>query len=88
MALIQRNKDEGSTTLVDKERGFKAMVKFDGCIHLNTSNIVEWDDEDEESVFNDENNSDYVHICDIDRMINFLTELREQAKLHFGSNWS
>jgi hypothetical protein len=87
MPLIERDKNEGYITLIDKERGFRAEVKFDGCVHLDTSNIVEWEDEDEESVFNDSNNVGYLHICDVDRVISFLTELRKRAKSHFGPNW-
>ena len=87
MALVEREKNEANMTVVDKERGIKATARFDGCIHLDTSNIVDWDDEDEESVFNDPNNTGYLHICNIDNMIRFLTELKKHAESHFGPNW-
>ena len=37
-----------------------------------------WDDDD---------NVDYMHVCDIDEMIERLTELREMARVHFGEHW-
>lgn len=60
-----------------------ADVRFDGCIHYQKAynspfpKILEEDKEDQ----------DYMHICDIDKLIKQLTELKEAAKKYFGEDW-
>ena len=56
----------------------KASVRFDGCIHFRKAyNTPFPDDEDQ----------DYIHICDIDEMIKQLTLLKEKGIEHFGQGW-
>jgi hypothetical protein len=53
---------------------YKAVVKWDGCIHFNRYYL--YDPE-----------PDYLHICDLDEFIQQLQELRDAALLHFGTPW-
>ena len=62
------------------EGWYTADVRFDGCVHLR-------------HCFNEPNSfessaSDYIHICDLDEIIERLTALKKLALNHFGSNWS
>lgn len=86
MAIEVQDKEESHIKFVDRGHGFIAVAKFDGCIHLNHSNEVCWEDGEEEKILQDDQ-TQYLHICDVDQMIDFLTKLREQAKSHFGQNW-
>jgi len=61
-----------------------AGVKRDGCIHLRKAYNIPFPQTNEEI----EDNSDYIHICDIDEMIEQLTKLKEVALKHFGSDWN
>jgi hypothetical protein len=58
------------------------IVKFDGCIHMSTyCNGDRYDDNPSPE------NTDYLHICDLDDMISLLQEVRAKAKAHFGKDW-
>ena len=57
-----------------------AAVKFDGCIHYRKSY--------NNPLPNDEEEQDYLHICDIDEMIKLLTSLKAAAIKHFGVDWN
>jgi len=84
MAFVVRKRDEDILEIVDKENGFRAIVKFDGCIHLDKYGVVDWEDEEEEEVLNDErNHSFYVHICDIDQLIDALSEIKKLQQQYF-----
>ncbi len=52
---------------------FSAVVKWDGCVHLNKY----WNGATKED--DDEDNTDYIHICDIDDMIERLQEIKAIA---------
>lgn len=56
---------------------FSAYVKADGCIgfyrHFNGQNDAE--------------NTDHIHICDVDHMIEVLQKLKAKAKEHYGEDW-
>lgn len=60
--------------LEDKESLNKAGIRSDGCIHFY---IYDCDAKDH----------DYIHICELDRLISQLTEMRESARKYFGEDW-
>lgn len=63
--------------LRDENEGWSASVKWDGCIHFNRYyNGMSIDDKTGEDC-------DYIHICDVDEMIERLQELRAAAIVHF-----
>lgn len=73
------NSNEGSLVLQDgPSRGEHWVfgVKFDGCV-----NVEKFDGGP------DHLGDQYIHFCDLDRIIDQLQEVRDRAKLHFGSNW-
>lgn len=80
-----KQKEDHWLDLVDPEGWYDAGVKWDGCVHFNRYfNLplhlrVTKEDQDELS--------DYIHICSIDDMINRLTELKQIAQDHFGGDW-
>lgn len=61
-----------------------AGIKFDGCIHLRKAYNMPFPQAPTEM----EDNSDYIHICDIDEMIEELLKLKEIALKHFGEDWN
>lgn len=64
---------------------YGASVKFDGCIHFWTwANGKGYGHECEDKCDCCEN---YLHICDIDQMIEILQTLKKKAKEHFGEKW-
>lgn len=70
--------------LQDEEGWYSAYVKWDGCIsfsrYFNMPVGLMNDEEKEE-------NTDNMHICDIDEMIQILQELKEAALERFGTDW-
>jgi len=60
---------------------WRAAVRWDGCIHLDTfGNIpLELDPDRKDPACCD----DYIHICDLDRYIERLQEMREIAQEYF-----
>lgn len=63
---------------------WRATVKWDGCVHL--SHYFNGVDPDASPELVDEN-SDYLHICDLEAHIKQLQSLLESAKAHFGQGW-
>lgn len=67
----------------DKEGWFKAIIKWDGCIHLdkfsNTPFTLREKDEDDSC-------DEYHHICDIQREIEFLYSLLKVAREHYKNH--
>ena len=62
---------------------YHAAVKFDGCVDLRQySNGYGWNHECDDNCKCCE---DYIHICDIDDMIDTLQKIKEEAIKHFGS---
>lgn len=61
---------------VDPEGWWAAWAKYDGCVHLNHYHNAPKGD----ARLDD---TDYVHICDLDDAIKRLTELRDKIKGHF-----
>lgn len=53
-----------------EETGWTASVKWDGCAEIRYEHA-------------DVNPDAHLHICDLDRWIDRLTELRDKAKAHF-----
>jgi hypothetical protein len=54
---------------------YRASVKSTGCIHFYQDYPADDDGE-------------YLHICDIDDLIERLQELKVRAELHFGEDWN
>lgn len=72
-------------TPIDKglEHWWSASVKWDGCIHFSRA----YNEPFKEHGHNgSEDNSDYIHICDIDEYIEILTKLRDAAKIYFATH--
>lgn len=71
-----------SVKLVDKDcRNQSAYIKWDGCTDYN-----KYDNgytEDDEYSADKEENTDYIHVCYIEEMIQRLQELKQIAKEHF-----
>jgi len=61
----------------DPEGWWSAVVKKDGCVHLNRYYGSPMSDQNE-------NETDYIHICDIDDAIERLKALKQMALAHFG----
>ena len=80
------NKTEDGTVIsivvVDKEyREAHVSFKWDGCVDYNKfSNGYTVDDEDSKSKAE---SADYIHICDIDDMIEKLQEIKKIAEENF-----
>jgi len=80
------NKSEAWVDLIynhyqDGTHWVHAGIKVDGCIHLRKAYNMPFPQTHED-------NSDYIHICDIDEMIEQLMKLKEAALKHFGSDWN
>lgn len=76
-----------------KEDGFEEPTKADYWIDLSKVDedgivwaraSVKWDGCVDLDDFLD---SEYTHICDLDRVIKDVTALREAALAHFGNEW-
>jgi hypothetical protein len=64
---------------------YTAEVKWDGCIHFYhyfNEPFVRGERR------NDNDPEDYIHICDIDGLIEKLQLLKAAAVSHFGKDWS
>lgn len=68
----------------DGEGWFEAEVRWDGCTHLYRHFNLPWGEDPRND---DADNTDYLHICDIDDMIDRLQALKEMARQHFKGNW-
>ena len=70
----------------DPEGWYSAIARFDGCVHFyHYGNIPLSSSPDrKDSACCD----DYIHICDIDEMIERLQSLKKVAQEHFkGGEW-
>jgi hypothetical protein len=64
----------------------ECSVKWDGCIHFSTAGNIPFSEGlDSNSKKREETSAcdDYIHICDIDNMIDKLVKLKEFAMKHF-----
>jgi hypothetical protein len=73
-----------SIQVTDKEyRDTRISFKWDGCLDYNQYlNGYTVDDEPSEEK---SRNREYIHICDIDVMINKLQEIKKIAQMKFSS---
>lgn len=69
----------------DGEGWYSAGIRFDGCVHFYRYFNLPWGGAPHNPEA--ENNTDYIHICDIDDMIDRLQALKEMARQHFKGNW-
>ena len=67
----------------------RASVKWDGCIHFNRLYNVPANVAESYSERNPKHPEmvDYIHICDLDGMIESLQALKAAALAHFGEDW-
>ena len=56
---------------------YRAVVKWDGCIHYESFSGGEVTDD----------NREYIHYCNLNDEISRLMDLRRQARKHFGKDW-
>ena len=74
--------------LKDPEGWYKASVKWDGCIHfIQYGNVSLPEDPERKS---EDCCDDYLHICNLDGLIERLCALREHSKEFFisrGRKW-
>lgn len=83
--LNQTKAHEGILFAETNNKQIGYMVKWDGCVHIETfSNGFTTDSPDSNEKHQ---NRDYLHICDLDLFIKQLTEIRDMAKKHFGEEW-
>jgi len=61
--------------LKDPNEVWRADVRPDGCVEIR------------EDYNADPNDSDMLHICNLDDFIVRLVALRDEAKKHFGEDW-
>lgn len=76
--MWKKNQDKSngySLKLEDVQDRFTADVRGDGCVNLRR--YYGADDED----------NDYIHICDLDAMIEKLQAVKAAALEHFGDDW-
>lgn len=76
-ATLELESIEKAWSEVDGSGGrpaYKAYITWDGCCHLWLLGLAEKDD-------------DYLHLDDIDSLINHLVELRERGKKQFNNEW-
>lgn len=71
----------------------ECSVKWDGCIHYSKAGNIPFElGLDSNSKNREEAGAcdDYIHICDIDDLINKLLELKKVAQAHFKDkeDWS
>lgn len=69
------NSSEYHVTFVDTIMDMEAWVKKDGCLELKRHFNGSKDD------------CDQIHICDLDKLIAQLQELKEKATKYFGGEW-
>ena len=75
---IDSESDKYILTLTDGEGWWRAGVKWDGCINLTRYFNVPYG----AGVAGD---SDTLHICNVDELIELLQELKDQARRCFGT---
>jgi hypothetical protein len=77
LKVVPEETSEAWLTLRDPEGWMDVGVKFDGCVHLrkyyNRPRHLQTDEDDQ----------DYIHICDIDDMIETLQKIKKAATEHF-----
>ncbi len=64
-----------------------AALKSDGCIHLYHAGNDPFGGEYGGPGRTDHDCDDYLHICDLNELIERLQALREKAREHFGDGW-
>jgi len=66
--------NEYCVTFEDPTQGLEAWCKKDGCFELKR-------------YFNGGQEFDQIHICNLDKLIAQLQELKEKATRYFGGEW-
>jgi hypothetical protein len=85
LKFVKVREYEGSKNVVleDEEYGYdEVTLKWDGCVDYRIGfNGVKASED------NTGENSQYIHICDIDEMIEKLQALKEYGKKHFNNEY-
>ena len=74
--ILEDKSSDSWLEVQDPEGWYSAVVRFDGCIHLNRHHNYPLSERD----------NDYIHICDIDDMIERLESLKKLA-LDYYVEW-
>lgn len=87
--VVDEKTEDHWLELVEPGGFWHAMVKADGCVdlrHITSGNPVDWNGEFQESVLDDATEGvdlDYLHICEVDELIERLQSLKRFAAQHF-----
>lgn len=68
---------------ISENTWFEAYVRKNGCVELHR-----YFNEPKEHNSQDDNDVDFLHICDIDDMISKLQEIKRRSIERFGDNWN
>lgn len=80
---IDKEKTEDHWLEVNDPKGwYHAVVKWDGCVHLNRLHNVPLPITNKHPQL-----VDYIHFCNLDEEIERLQNLRDKAKEFFGEDW-
>lgn len=80
---VKEYKGSRNVVLEDKEYGTdEVTLKWDGCVHYNMGRNGIKPSEDSTG-----EQTDYIHICDIDNAIAKLQALKEYGKKHFDNEF-
>lgn len=79
--VVPEKTEEHWLEVRDPEGWWSASVKWDGCVHLNryAPHPVDASRPGDEP--------DYLHICDLDEVIERLQAIKALALKHFKGNW-
>lgn len=69
-------------SLVDPDGWYSVRVKWDGCVDFRQYFTVPLGSPDRSP----DDNEDYMHICDVDDLIDLLQSIKAKGNLHFGDN--
>lgn len=87
-AVVPEKTTEHWLQVRDPAGWYSAYVRWDGCIGFYRlyNNPLPEGAEAEQARW-EEDDHDYLHICDLDDEIARLQALREAARQHFGPGW-
>lgn len=79
--IVEKTQDHW-LEIEDEDGWSSAQVKWDGCIHYSQyfNNPIH-------DKKRNPQDTDTLHICDIDAFIKELQEIKRLAQEHFGSEW-
>jgi hypothetical protein len=81
--IDEEKTQDGWLEVVHPKGWYSAIVRDDGCIHFYRYHNVPITDPEHD----DDELTDYLHICDIDEEIRRLQALKTMARRQFGDWW-